>query len=1291
MRRTIRRLGPILGLILSIALLNAAVASAQTTTWSSNPADNLWSNAANWTNGVPANAATADVHYGAVNTGNANTNPVVDTNNPWEVGSITFNSGASAFNQSGNAMVIDGISGVGIANNSTNSQIINNAITLGGAQNWNATSGNLTFGGAINNNGNLLTIDGASNTTMNGAISGAGGLTKNGAGTLLLNSANTFSGPVTINNGTMTAGANGAFPTVDYTIPGGTLNNNGFTNTITSATLTNGGAVTVGTNGNLTVNGQLSMEGTSSFNANGGTASVGSLVGNSTTTSLTVGTGHFTDNSTGNDTFGGLITINSGGTFELSGGSGSLTLTNTGNGGAGTLGTVQIDTGKTLTAGADGSLPTATYDFNGTAALNAQGHNFTVTGLTDDGAGTANISLGSAQMTIAATGTPTYTGTITGATSGSNIPTIDMVSGTQTLDGAISGSTKIVADGGTLILGGVNTYTGGTTLNGTGTTPGTFGTVAISADNNLGGPTSALTFNGGVLQINGTTGPTNFGTHVVNFSMFNGGIDVEDPTATFTITQALGSAGNAHPLLINPNGGDGTVILANTSPNAYSTTIINSGTLQVGTGTGTVGSLGTGAVTDNGNLTIDHNSPSTAPVTISNNLTGTGTMLVTGGHTLVLTGANALTGATTIDAGNTLKGAVGNIPGDVIANGTLDFTQATDATYSNTITGAATGHVIKDSAGTLTFSGTNNYAGDTTINAGRLDITGTTTSTAGFTVAAKQTGSTTVTGGTLGGTGTISGNIVNNGTVSPGTATTPLATLTQSSGNYTGNSGSTFVVNVNGAPGTNSELAGTGTATLNAGSNVHVNISGSNFTSGATYTAIDATAATRDAAATIDTNEFFVKAAFVNSATDIQFTLTQNFVPTNGATFNQRQLGTYLNTNMANTNTDFQAVLAGLTSITNGAEARAALTQITGDIHPTMAQVSVNNTQIVIGQVAARLRASNFTPGGPMAVADGRSLDGSGKSDLALTPVSFVGCDENGMPEFEGGEQCCRSQWSGWGIGYGMGGSTEFGGNATSASFGMGGVVAGMEHWEDDCHLLGLYGAYVGSGVTAINGQQATMNGGQFGAYMFGDDGFNYYTVLGGFEFDGDTTNRNLAFGTGTDAITDQNSSSYSDWQGFAYAERGMSFEGCNHVFQPFVGLQYIFVRQDAFTETGGSNTALDLAGSANTTNSLRSTLGARMQYAMTNHGGRRTLPEVHALWVHEFLDTSSSLTQTMVPIGNTPFIVQGLDVGRDWALVGGNFTWEMLNGWGMFVNYDLQTNARTTYHVGSGGLGYRW
>src|SRR5205807_8437264 len=83
------------------------------------------------------------------------------------VGSLNFASGAGAFTLGGaGAYTIN--TSAGVTNNSTSTETINNAIILGIAQTWSATSGNLVFGGNITNGGFLPTIVGSSNTNATG-------------------------------------------------------------------------------------------------------------------------------------------------------------------------------------------------------------------------------------------------------------------------------------------------------------------------------------------------------------------------------------------------------------------------------------------------------------------------------------------------------------------------------------------------------------------------------------------------------------------------------------------------------------------------------------------------------------------------------------------------------------------------------------------------------------------------------------------------------------------------------------------------------------------------------------------------------------------------------------------------------------------------------------------------------------------------------------------------------------------------------------------------------------------
>src|SRR5215475_3557332 len=81
-------------------------------------------------------------------------------------------------------------------------------------------SGNVTLGV-----GTLTTGNDNTNTAFSGVISGAGGLTKIGNGTFSLTGINTYTGPTTVNGGTLAV--NGSIAGSVFVNNGGTLGGNG--------------------------------------------------------------------------------------------------------------------------------------------------------------------------------------------------------------------------------------------------------------------------------------------------------------------------------------------------------------------------------------------------------------------------------------------------------------------------------------------------------------------------------------------------------------------------------------------------------------------------------------------------------------------------------------------------------------------------------------------------------------------------------------------------------------------------------------------------------------------------------------------------------------------------------------------------------------------------------------------------------------------------------------------------------------------------------------------------------
>ena len=127
---------------------------------------------------------------------------------------------------------------------------------------FNQTVGSLAGTGSVTlGAGRLSTGSDNTSTTFSGAISGTGGLTKIGAGTLVLTGTNPYSGATAVNGGRLTV--NGSIPNSTLTVDGGaTL---GGVGTIGNAIINNGTLSPGNSIGTITVNGNLVMTTAASY------------------------------------------------------------------------------------------------------------------------------------------------------------------------------------------------------------------------------------------------------------------------------------------------------------------------------------------------------------------------------------------------------------------------------------------------------------------------------------------------------------------------------------------------------------------------------------------------------------------------------------------------------------------------------------------------------------------------------------------------------------------------------------------------------------------------------------------------------------------------------------------------------------------------------------------------------------------------------------------------------------------------------------------------------------------
>ncbi|EKR4268036.1 autotransporter-associated beta strand repeat-containing protein [Salmonella enterica] len=540
-------------------------------------------------------------------------------------------------------------------------------------------------------------------------------LTKTGAGTLILNAENTYTGSTTISEGTLIATNVEALGTGNVTDNATLEMNTGgdFDNAISGS-----GQVVKSGDETLTLSGANSYTG-------GTTISGGTLVASNVEA---LGSGDVTDNATLELNTGGDFDNNIGGTGSVvKSGDKTLTLSGANSYTGGTT-----ISGGTLVATNVEALGSGDVTDNAVLELNTGGD------FTNAISGSGQV-VKSGDKTLTLSGANSYTGgtTISGGTLvASNVEALGTgdITDNATLElnaggdfaNNIGGTGSVVKSGDkTLTLSGSNTYTGGTTISG-GTLVAT-NVEALGTGNVTDNATLELSTGGDFANnIGGTGSVVKSGDETLTLSganSYTGGTTISGGTLVASNVEALGTGDvtdNA-TLELNTGGdfdnaisGSGQVVksgdktLTLSGANSYSgATTISGGTL-VATN---VDALGSGDVTDDATLELNTGG------TFDNAISGSGQVVKSGDETLTLSGTNTYSGGTLISGGTLVASNVEALgTGDVTNDAVLELN--TGGTFDNAISGS--GQVVKSGDKMLTLSGANSYSGGTLISDGTL-------------------------------------------------------------------------------------------------------------------------------------------------------------------------------------------------------------------------------------------------------------------------------------------------------------------------------------------------------------------------------------------------------------------------------------------------------------------------------------------------------------------------------------------------------------------------------------------